>query len=232
MSDKHAKRETSDEVLTQAASAVRPMPAASLTRVMIEGPAGAIETDVNDPGATRRAIALIAHPNPLHGGTKDNKVVTTLAKAFFALGCVAARPNFRGVGASGGSHDQGRGETEDLVAVAGYLQRQYGELPLVLAGFSFGGFVQTRAAKKLLPRLVALVAPAVNRVPVETVPRDTLVIHGELDDVVPLPAVLDWARPQNLPVVVVPGGDHFFHGRLNLLAGLVTRYFRAHAADA
>jgi alpha/beta superfamily hydrolase len=207
------------------------MPAASLARVMIEGPAGKIETDVNDPGAARRGIALIAHPNPLHGGTKDNKVVTTLAKAFFALGCVAARPNFRGVGASGGHHDNGRGEADDLVAVARYLERQYGELPLVLAGFSFGGFVQTRVAKRLHPRFMALVAPAVNRGAAETVPDETLVVHGELDDVVPLPLVLDWARPQNLPVVVVPGGDHFFHGRLNVLAGLVTRYFRARAAD-
>lgn len=208
------------------------MPAASLSRALVEGPAGKIETDVNDPGAARRGIALIAHPNPLHGGTKDNKVVTTLAKAFFALGCVAARPNFRGVGASGGRHDEGRGEIEDLVAVAGYLGRQYGELPLVLAGFSFGGFVQTQAAKRLHPRFLVLVAPAVNRVPAEAVPRETLVIHGELDDVVPLASVLDWARPQNLPVVVVPGGDHFFHGRLNLLAGLVARYFRTYAAEA
>lgn len=199
---------------------------------MIEGPAGAIETDVNDPGNARRGIALIAHPNPVHGGTKDNKVVTTLAKVFFALGYVAARPNFRGVGASAGSHDDGRGETEDLLAVAAHLRRQYGELPLLLAGFSFGGFVQTRVAKRVHARSLVLVAAAANRFPAETVPPETLVIHGELDDVVPLPAVLDWARPQNLPVVVVPGGDHFFHGRLNLLAGLVTRYFRAHEADA
>jgi len=199
---------------------------------MIEGPAGAIETDVNDPGNARRGIALIAHPNPVHGGTKDNKVVTTLAKVFFALGYVAARPNFRGVGASAGSHDDGRGETEDLLAVAAHLRRQYGELPLLLAGFSFGGFVQTRVAKRVHARSLVLVAAAANRFPAETVPPETLVIHGELDDVVPLAAVLDWARPQGLPVVVVPGGEHFFHGRLNLLAGLVTRYFRAHEADA
>jgi alpha/beta superfamily hydrolase len=199
---------------------------------MIEGPAGAIETDINDPGATRRGIALIAHPNPLHGGTKDNKVVTTLAKAFFALRYVAARPNFRGVGASAGSHDEGHGETEDLIAVADHLQRQYGELPLLLAGFSFGSYVQTRVAKRLPARFMVLVGPAVNRFPAETVPRETLVIHGELDDVVPLTAVLDWARPQSLPVVVVPGAEHFFHGRLNLLADIVTRYFHRPAAEA
>src|SRR5215510_5553239 len=111
---------------------VRPMPAASLTRIMIDGPAGKIETDVNDPGGARRGIALIAHPNSIQGGTKDNKVVTTLAKTFFTLGYVAARPNFRGVGASEGVHDAGRGETEDLLAVAGHLGRSYGDLPLVL----------------------------------------------------------------------------------------------------
>ncbi|MGH8701011.1 MAG: alpha/beta hydrolase, partial [Burkholderiales bacterium] len=131
---------------------IRPLPASSLARVMIEGPVGAIETDINDPGDARRGIALIAHPNPVQGGTKDNKVVTTLAKAFFALGYVAVRPNFRGVGASAGSHDEGRGETEDLLAVAAHLGRQYGELPLLLAGFSFGGFVQTRVAKRVHAR--------------------------------------------------------------------------------
>jgi len=210
---------------------IRPMPAASLTRVMIEGPAGAIETDVNDPGEARQGIALIAHPNPLHGGTKDNKVVTTLAKVFFALGYVAARPNFRGVGASAGSHDEGRGETEDLIAVANHLAQRFGKLPLVLAGFSFGGYVQTQVARRLSARSMVLVGPAVGRIPAATVPRDTLVIHGELDDVVPLAAVLEWARPQSLPVVVIPGGEHYFHGRLNLLAEIVLRYFRRPAME-
>ena len=205
---------------------IRPMPASSLSRVMIEGPAGNIETDINDPGGARPGIALIAHPNPGQGGTKDNKVVTTLAKAFFALDYVAARPNFRGVGASAGAHDEGRGETEDLLAVVAHLTRQYGNLPIVLAGFSFGSFVQTRVAKRLQGQRMLLVGPAVNRFPAETVPPDTLVIHGEHDDVVPLAAVLDWARPQELPVVVVPGGEHFFHGRLNLLSDIVIRYFR------
>src|SRR5215813_14494903 len=100
---------------------VRPPPPSSLSRVLIDGPAGKVETDINDPGAAR-GIALIAHPNPVQGGTKDNKVVTTLAKTFFALGYVVARPNFRGVGASEGAHDAGRGETEDMLAVAAYLR--------------------------------------------------------------------------------------------------------------
>ena len=203
------------------------MPASTLARVMIAGPAGKIETDVNDPGKPRRGIALIAHPNPLQGGAKDNKVVTTLAKTFFALGYLTARPNFRGVGASEGGHDEGRGETEDLLAVADHLKRQYGALPLVLAGFSFGGFVQSRAAERLKVECLVLVGPAVGRFPAGAVPPGTLVIHGEHDDVVPLAGVLDWARPQNLPVVVVPGGGHFFHGRLNLLSDIVLRHFRA-----
>jgi alpha/beta superfamily hydrolase len=204
---------------------VRPPPPSSLTRLLIDGPAGKIETDINDPGAGRAGIALIAHPNPVQGGTKDNKVVTTLAKAFFALGYVAVRPNFRGVGASEGTHDAGRGETTDMLAVAAHLKQHYGNLPLILAGFSFGSFVQTRVAKELPPERMVLVGPAVNRFAAETVPADTLVIHGEHDDVVPLPAVLDWARPQGLPIVVVPGGEHFFHGRLGLLSDIILRYF-------
>lgn len=208
---------------------LRPMPPSTLERLVIDGPTGALETDINDPGERRRGIALIAHPNPVQGGTKDNKVITTLAKTFFGLGYAAIRPNFRGVGASAGGFDQGIGETEDILAVARYARSRYGDLPLLLAGFSFGAFVQTRVAHALsaenLPsEKMVLVGPAVNRFPAATVPPDTLVIHGEIDDVVPLAAVLDWARPQQLPVVVVPGGEHFFHGKLHLLAQIVQRY--------
>ena len=200
------------------------MPPSTLERLVVDGPAGALETDLNDPGEPRRGIALIAHPNPVQGGSKDNKVVTTLAKTFFGLGYVAIRPNFRGVGASTGSFDQGNGETDDLLAVANYARARYGELPLLLAGFSFGAFVQTRVAQTLPAEKMVLVGPAVNRFPAATVPSDTLVIHGEVDDVVPLAAVLDWARPQQLPLVVVPGGEHFFHGKLHLLAQIVQRH--------
>jgi hypothetical protein len=194
--------------------------------LLLDGPAGKIEVDAGDPGDARRAIALIAHPHPLMGGTKDNKVVTTLARALYALGCVTLRPNFRGVGATAGAHDEGRGETDDLIAVARHARERYGELPLVCAGFSFGSYVQTRVAAQLHPAQLILVAPAVNRFATATVPAGTLVIHGEQDDVVPLAAVFEWARPQNLPVVVVPGGEHFFHGRLQLLQQLVARYCR------
>ena len=196
-------------------------------QVLVDGPAGKIEVDINDPGAGRRGIALIAHPHPLMSGTKDNKVVTTLARTLYALDNVALRPNFRGVGGTAGTHDEGRGEADDLIAVVHYAQRRFGNLPLTCAGFSFGGFVQTRVIKRIRAERLILVAPAVNRFPTETVPPGTLVIHGELDDVVPLTAVLDWARPQNLPVVVVPGGEHFFHGRLHLLQQIVTQHCRS-----
>jgi len=199
---------------------------ATTENLLLDGPAGKIEVDVSDPGDSRRAIALIAHPHPLMGGTKDNKVVTTLARTFYALGFVALRPNFRGVGASTGIHDEGRGETADLIAVVRYAQEKYGPLPLTCAGFSFGSFVQARVAKELKPDQLVLVAPAVNRFATEEVAAGALVIHGEVDDVVPLSAVLDWARPQHLPVVVVPGGEHFFHGRLHIIQQIVTRHCR------
>lgn len=203
---------------------LRPMPPSTLERLTVTGPAGGLETDLNDPGEPRRGIALIAHPNPVQGGTKDNKVVTTLAKTFFGLGYVVVRPNFRGVGQSAGGFDHGNGETEDILAVARYAADRFGALPLLLAGFSFGAFVQTRVAQALPAEKMVLVGPAVNRFPAATVPPGTLVIHGEVDDVVPLAAVLDWARPQQLPLVVVPGGEHFFHGKLHLLAQIVQRH--------
>lgn len=200
------------------------MPQPSVESVLIPGAAGNIETDIQTPVGAVRGIALIAHPNPLQGGTKDNKVVTTLARTLVQLGYVALRPNFRGVGASDGTHDNGLGETDDLVAVAEHAMARFETRALLLAGFSFGSFVQTRVAKRMTCERMVLVGPAVNRFHAETVPDSTLVIHGEQDDVVPLTAVFDWARPQNLPIVVVPGGEHFFHGRLNLLAQIVARW--------
>jgi len=202
----------------------------TLSEVLVDGPAGAIDVAVNDPGPARGGIALIAHPHPLQGGTRDNKVVTTLARAFFSLGYCALRPNFRGVGRSAGVHDKGVGETDDLVAVAEHMRKRYGDLPLMLAGFSFGAFVQTRVVRRVTAERLALVAPAVGRFDAESVPADTLIVHGDQDDVVPLAAVLDWARPQELAIVVIPGGEHFFHGRLGQLARIVTHWVRGHRA--
>lgn len=199
---------------------------AAPSRESIEGPAGKIEIAVNDPGETRRGVALLAHPHPLYGGTLDNKVVQTLAKAFFTLGYCALRLNFRGVGASDGVFDEGRGEVEDFLALAAHARRSYGDVELALGGFSFGGFVAASVAVQLAPRHLVLAGPAVNRFPVGAVPPATLVIHGEEDDVVPLKDVLDWARPQQLPVVVFPGAGHFFHGNLVALQRLVERHCR------
>jgi len=190
-------------------------------RLLLRGPAGNLEAVVADPGSGRRGLALIAHPHPLYGGTLDNKVAQTLARCFCAQGLVAVRMNFRGVGASEGRFDQGNGETEDWLQVAHSMRSRFGQLPLALAGFSFGAFVQARVARRLDAQRLVLIAPAINHFSVEPVQTGTLVIHGEQDDVVPLPGVLDWARPQGLPVVVIPGAGHFFHGKLVELARIV-----------
>jgi alpha/beta superfamily hydrolase len=210
-------------------------------RLAVDGPAGRIEIVVDHPagfptdGAEEpaRGIALVAHPHPLFGGALDNKVAQTLARAFTELGYVAVRPNFRGVGASEGSHDHGDGETEDLVRVADWALGRFGPLPVVLAGFSFGAYVQTRVAKRLQAERLVLVGVPDGLVTggrtyrTETVPADTVVIHGELDETAPLANVLGWARPQELPVVVVPGADHFFHRRLHLIRDIIKRQWKA-----
>lgn len=193
----------------------------TLRKLFIDGPAGQLETVIDHPPEARRGIALIAHPHPLFGGTLDNKVVQTLAKTFVELGYVALRPNFRGAGKSAGAFDEGRGEIEDMLAVAGFARREFGNLPFLLAGFSFGAFVQSRVMTRLPAEKLVLIAPAVKRFDISAVPVNTLVVHGEQDDVVPLASVLDWARPQQLPIVLLPGTGHFFHGRLTQLKQIV-----------
>jgi hypothetical protein len=194
----------------------------STRREFVAGPAGRIECAVDRPESSARGVALIAHPHPLYGGTLDNKVVQTLARAFLELGYETWRPNFRGVGATEGAHDEGRGELEDLHAVVNFLKV---ERP-VLAGFSFGAAVQARLAERVTPERLVLVGVGVTRLEAPPVPADTLVIHGENDDTVPLAAVLEWARPQELPVVLVPGADHFFHRKLHVLRTIVTSNWR------
>ena len=205
---------------------------AQTTSQMMPGPAGLIELAIDQPDGIARGTAVIAHPHPLHGGTLTNKVVQTLARACVLAGWTAVRFNFRGVGASEGAYDEGRGELDDLLAV---VAAHAPDGPLCLAGFSFGAFVTSHAAVSLqasrdIQRLV-LIGTAASRFDVAPVPAElharTLVVHGEQDDTVPLSAVMDWARPQSLPVLVVPGGGHFFHGQLPLLRELVLRHLRA-----
>lgn len=196
------------------------------TRADIAGPAGRIEAAIDAPEGAVRGIAVLCHPHPLHGGTMDNKVVQTLARAFVQLGWRAVRFNFRGVGVSQGQWDQGNGEVDDALAVVA-AQRDPA-LPLALGGFSFGGYVAAQASARLAAagapaQRVVLVGPATSTFAVPPVPANSLVVHGEIDDVVPLQATLDWARPQGLPVVVLPGVGHFFHGQLTRLRELVLR---------
>ena len=194
-------------------------------RQTVAGPAGAIECAVDMPAGAPRGVAVVCHPHPQHGGTMDNKVVQTLARAFVQLGWRSVRFNFRGTGGSAGGWDEGVGEIDDALAVIAAV-RAPGE-PFMLAGFSFGAYVASHAAARLAddakPRRMVLVGPSTLKQPMASVPADTLVIHGETDDVVPLAATFDWARPQALPVIVFPGVGHFFHGQLGLLKNTVVQ---------
>ncbi len=204
--------------------------------LVVAGPAGALQCAIDRPadaGLPARGTAVLCHPHPLHGGTMDNKVVITLARSFVQLGYTSVRFNFRGVGASEGAWDHGRGEVDDALAVIAATRPAH--TPLVLGGFSFGGFVAAEAAARLAAatpadaaeRLV-LVAPAARNFPLPAVPEGTLVVHGEADEVVPLAAVLDWARPLARPITLVPGAGHFFHGQLTLLKPLVLAAWGVH----
>ena len=206
---------------------------AATRRLTLQGPAGVLEALCDAPAGTARGTAVIAHPHPLYGGTQNNKVVQTLARAFVQAGWTAVRFNFRGVEGSAGAYDEGRGETADLLAVVAQVAPAGA---LALAGFSFGAFVTSHAAASLvgsgrLPEKLVLVGTAASRFEVAPLAPDlherSLVVHGEQDDTVPLASVLDWARPQHLPVTVIPGVEHFFHGQLPLLKALVVRHLQA-----
>lgn len=204
-------------------------------KALLRGAEGAIEALIDTPTEVR-GVALICHPHPLYGGANTNKVAHTLARIFRDLGYASIRPNFRGVGESEGEHDHGEGETEDMLAVIAWAQSRWGFLPLALGGFSFGGFVQTRVATRLAggmtpPRRMALVgmaagaaADGARRYDTPPLPEGvpTLIIHGENDETVSLANVLDWARPQEQPVIVVPGADHFFHGKLHVIRNIIS----------
>ncbi len=195
-------------------------------RFTLTGAAGALECALDQPQGAPRGIALVAHPHPLYGGTMDNKVAQTLARAFVALGYAAVRMNFRGVGKSEGEHDAGRGETDDMALLLAHMRQQYPGLPVALSGFSFGTVVQAQLQQRLTAqdtpaeRLV-LVGTAAGKWTIPEVPANTILIHGEQDETIPLSDVLDWARPQDLPVIVIPGADHFFHRKLQHIKNFV-----------
>ncbi len=204
-------------------------------KFLIDGPVGKIEValDRPDDATAVRGIALVAHPHPLFGGTMDNKVAQTLARTLVKLGYITYRSNFRGVGETQGEHDHGIGERDDLLAVVAYMQDQPGQadMPLVLAGFSFGTFVMSHVAKQLrdsgqvIERMV-FAGTAASNWAVAEVPDNTLLIHGELDETVPITSVYAWAGPQDLPVVVIPGGEHFFHRKLHILKKIIVDAWR------
>ena len=198
---------------------------AASKRTDIAGPVGRLEVALDEPDGAPRGVAVLCHPHPVHGGTMDNKVVQTLARAFVQVGYRSVRFNFRGVGASQGQWDEGHGEIDDAMAVVNAFRAA--ALPLALGGFSFGGYVASHIASRVAaagaPARLVLVGPATSTFGVADAAPDTLVIHGEADDVVPLQATLDWARPLQLPVVVMPGVGHYFHGQLTRLRDLVVQ---------
>lgn len=231
-------------------------------KINFQGPVGLIEASLDLPDELRhapssykpRGIALVAHPHPLLGGTMDNKVAQTLARTFAQLGYVTLRPNFRGVGATEGVHDDGKGEAQDLLAVIAWMKDPFSwqgikeleghawpqlveELPLAMAGFSFGSYVSSYVVKELTekneaPERLIMVGSATSKWDVAPVPKDTIVIHGEVDDVIPLTSVLDWARPQELTVQVIPGADHFFHRKLHCIRDLIVRAWHGQPGPA
>jgi uncharacterized protein len=202
------------------------------TRVLLDGDAGAIEVAAHvSSDAAPRAVAVVAHPHPLFGGSMDNKVVTTLARTFFDCGAAVYRFNFRGVGATGGVHDEGRGETADMLRVIAYAEAQHAGKPLWLSGFSFGGAVTLAACETAQPRQLLLVAPSFKRLAgwknaseMQGVPNSAVIVHGEVDETVPLAESFEWARPRGLPVIVVPGAEHFFHQKLHILKHIATTW--------
>ncbi|MBD8633343.1 alpha/beta fold hydrolase [Oxalobacteraceae sp. CFBP 8755] len=197
----------------------------------LDGDAGKMQCLLDLPDAAPRGIALVAHPHPLYGGTMENKVAQTLARTFVTLGYAVARFNFRGVGESEGVYDDGKGEVDDMAIMYEHMRARYPDLPVTLAGFSFGTFVQAQFALRLeaegrAPERLVLVGTAAGKWPMPSVPQDTILIHGEQDDTITMQQVFDWARPLDIPVIIIPGADHFFHRRLGHIKNLVVQLWR------
>jgi alpha/beta superfamily hydrolase len=204
---------------------------AASTSVEIPGPVGPLEATIDASQRPATATAVVCHPHPLQQGAMTNKVVTTVARAFTRLGADAARFNFRGVGASAGSHADGIGERDDALAVAAWCRARWPARRLYLAGFSFGGAIAAAIAGRAAPAGLVTVAPPVDRLPADFVAPACpwLLIHGEADDVVPAGPVLEWcASLATSPrIVLLKDAGHFFHGRLPALTEAVTTFFSA-----
>jgi alpha/beta superfamily hydrolase len=206
--------------------------------ITFQGDAGAVDCLLDHPDGTPRGWALVLHPHPLYGGARENKIVTTIARACVQRGLVAVRPNFRGVGASEGAFDEAVGETADMARLVEEFQQRYPDAAQgawVLAGFSFGTavaaqlYAQRAEEGARVPDRLILVGCAVERFRFRevSVPADTLLVHGESDEVVPLSEGMDFARARDLPITVVPDGSHFFHGKLLVLREILQGYLRA-----
>jgi alpha/beta superfamily hydrolase len=204
-------------------------------RRTLPGPTGALEALIEMPAAAAEpapaAFGVVCHPHPLYGGTLDNKVVWTLARAFQQLGAPTIRFNFRGIGASSGAHDEGRGEVEDALAVIAHGRARWPQAALWLAGFSFGGVVALRAAATAQPACLVTVAPGITKSDVSTVARPAcpwLIVQGEADDVVPANVVTSWARTLSPApeLLLLPGAGHYFHGRINELRDALVEFMR------
>ena len=196
---------------------------------VIAGAAGHIELRIDLPAAAPRAVAVCCHPHPLFGGTLTNKVIHTVARSFTAQGAAAVRFNFRGVGASQGAHDDGIGETDDLVTVADWARSRWPDLPLWLGGFSFGSYVALRGAARLAPALLVTVAPPVGRWDFSSIAAPTcpwLVVQGSEDELVPAAGVVAWAQALQpaVRISMLDGATHFFHGRLHELQDAVSAF--------
>ena len=203
---------------------------------VIPGPAGALEARVEDPRSEPRSAAVtvgvVCHPHPLHDGTMQNKVVHTAARAMQEAGAPTVRFNFRGVGASAGHYANGVGEVDDALAVIGWAREQFRCDVLWLAGFSFGAAVALRAAGSgARPSRLVTIAPPIGRILVDPVARPDcpwLIVQGDRDELVDVEAVRAWAaRYEPAPaLLVVPGAEHFFHGKLAELRQGVLRFVR------
>ena len=203
----------------------------------IEGPSGPLEARVEDPapGVVPVAVGVVCHPHPLYGGTMQNKVVHTLARAMQELGVPTVRFNFRGVGGSAGAYDGGAGELDDALAVCAWARRRWNCEALWLAGFSFGSAVALQAAQSVAPRALVTVAPPVGRIIVAPVPRPAcpwLVVQGDHDELVDVTQVRRWVGDFSQPpqCVVLEGAEHFFHGRLGDLRAAVLEFLSGELA--